>query len=86
MSCRVLGLEVEVAAVALAVESLGQQGAGIAFAAMVETERNLPCRDLYRRCGFQPAPGGWHHPTAPGLPLPPHIRLAAESEAMETAA
>ncbi len=79
MSCRVLGLGVEAAAVALAVESLRQHGASIAFAAMVETERNLPCRDLYRLCGFEAVPGGWQHPTEPGLPLPAHVRLVAEA-------
>ena len=77
MSCRVLGLEVEAAAVAVAVESLAQDGAEAAFAAMVETERNLPCRDLYRRCGFTQVAGGWLHPVAPRPPVPAHITLGA---------
>ena len=83
MSCRILGLEVETAAVALAVESLGQHGAGIAFAAMVETERNLPCRDLYQRCGFTPAEGGWQRPVAPPLAVPAHIHLGAADAAAQ---
>lgn len=80
MSCRVLGLGVEAAAVAQAVEHLARSGAETAFAAMMETERNQPCRDLYRRCGFAPAPGGWQRPVSPRPAMPAHIRLVAPPE------
>ena len=74
MSCRVLGLEAEAFAVAiLAGEIITARGA--VRAAMVETDANILCRDLYARAGFAPRDGGWG--AGPGqLAAPPgHIRL-----------
>ena len=76
MSCRVLGLGVEAAALAHILEMLCAAGAASVFAAMVETERNLPCRDVYRSCGFAPAEGGWRRPNKPPLPRPAHVTLS----------
>jgi FkbH-like protein len=75
MSCRVMGLLVEEAAVARVVGILRARGRKDVRAALVETERNLPCRDVYMRCGFLPAPGGFACPPALSLPVPKHIRL-----------
>lgn len=77
MSCRIMGLEAEVAAVAQIIEISRARGAAAIVGAIVETDRNLPCRDLYARCGFETAPGGWRRATTPPLPLPPHITLSA---------
>jgi FkbH-like protein len=89
MSCRIMGLEAEIAAVAQIVEVFRTRGAATIVGAMVETDRNLPCRDVYARCGFEPATGGWQRQTAPPLPIPAHITLtvpepvAVEAQAAE---
>ena len=59
MSCRVIGLDVERAAVKIVGDHLGTAGATTLTAAFVETQDNLPCRDLYPSCGFDRTDGGW---------------------------
>jgi FkbH-like protein len=89
MSCRIMGLEAEVAAVAQIIDRFLRNDVATIFATMVDTERNLPCRDLYRRCGFEAKDGVWQRATAPGLSLPAHIMLTvlvpttAEIEALQ---
>lgn len=55
MSCRVLGLEMELAAMGAVVGALrvSDPGSGVT-GKIVETESNRPCRDLFQRCGFAP--------------------------------
>jgi FkbH-like protein len=48
MSCRVLGLEAERAALSKVLQILEQNGKADIFCAMVATDRNLPCRKLYQ--------------------------------------
>ena len=54
MSCRVLGMDVERSAVALAVALVreGEPEAPV-FARLIETPSNGPCRDLYAKLGFR---------------------------------
>jgi len=75
MSCRVLGLEVEAAAVAEVVRWLRRQEAKEIYASMEETPRNLPCRHVYAGLGFTAVPGGWMlaKPLVPAVPG--HIQL-----------
>ena len=75
MSCRVLGLGVEQAAVAVVIDEMAQRGAASVFAAMIETDRNQPCRQLYAQCGFEPAPGGWRRAVEPRLDKQAHLVL-----------
>lgn len=77
MSCRIMGLEAEVAAVARIIDIVRASGAAMIVGAMVETDRNLPCRDVYLRCGFDATKGGWQRATMPPLPIPSHITLTA---------
>jgi FkbH-like protein len=77
MSSRVIGLEAEIAAVAQICEISRARGDATIAATMVETDRNLPCRDVYARCGFQAIDGGWQRATTPPLPIPAHIALTA---------
>ena len=77
MSCRVMGLEAEIAAVSYVAGLFAHQGRPAIEAAMVETSRNLPCRALYERCGFTPIDGGWRRATSPPLAFPAHIALTA---------
>ena len=67
MSCRVMGLGVENAAVAAMVER------GATRARLVHTARNLPCQDLYARCGFGVADDEWVLEGA--APVPAHVAL-----------
>jgi FkbH-like protein len=60
MSCRVVGLDVEIAAIAAISGALGNAGASPVRALTMDTSANLLSRDLYSRCGFtQGAPGIW---------------------------
>jgi predicted enzyme involved in methoxymalonyl-ACP biosynthesis len=84
MSCRIMGLEAEIAAIARVAQITGDNGATELFANMVATDRNLPCRDLYSRCGFESVAGGWRRSVVPPLAAPGHIALA--EPAIEAAA
>ena len=69
MSCRVVGLEVEIAAIGAIVATASAP----ATAAYVATDANHLCRDLYARCGFIEMDGGWIQPDGAGIPRPAHI-------------
>jgi FkbH-like protein len=75
MSCRILGLEAEIAAIAHIVKLECARGRDTIFGAMLETDRNLPCRDLYSRCGFEPVEGGWRRDLLSGIEIPKHINF-----------
>ena len=79
MSCRIMGMEAEVAAVSQIGSLLREAGASEIFAAMIETERNQPCRNLYSRCGFEAIDGGWKRPLNPWFDMPPHISLTSST-------
>ena len=78
MSCRVMGLELEVAAIGRIIRAFQGRGQAVIQARFVETERNLPCRDLFARCGFTATAGGWERATSIPLPKPRHITIATE--------
>jgi FkbH-like protein len=52
MSCRVLGLEVEIAALAFVISSMQCEDGGNISASLKETPDNMPCREVYKRAGF----------------------------------
>jgi FkbH-like protein len=59
MSCRVIGLDVEVAALERVVREMRARTPGEPLAAsIVETSSNTPCRDVFLRAGFTPLAGG----------------------------
>jgi FkbH-like protein len=72
MSCRVVGLGVEIAAVAAVAQKVLSRGPEV-VAQIVETDANILCRDLYARCGFALSPSGWVATAAPETP--PHIAI-----------
>jgi FkbH-like protein len=59
MSCRVLGMEVEIGILSSILFDLRKLEATHVCAEIVETNANLPCRDVYERAGFLPNEGGW---------------------------
>lgn len=70
MSCRVVGLNVERAALATVIDSIRVSGREPIAAAFIETEANLLCRDLFPSCGFIEGSGGWL--LLGDTPTPPH--------------
>jgi FkbH-like protein len=75
MSCRVAGLDVEIAALAEIVHALADSGARTVTAALVHTDANLLCRDLFERCGFENRGDVWALELRDTeLPCPTHIR------------
>lgn len=75
MSCRVIGLDVELAALSHVLAELRAGGAERATARFVETDVNLLCRDLFARCGFERSGDGWSRALAPASAAPKHVRL-----------
>ncbi len=73
MSCRVIGLGVEHAAVKIVADHAARAGAATLAADFVATAENFPCRDLFPTCGFEPTEAGWiadiGRITAPSLPI-----------------
>jgi FkbH-like protein len=76
MSCRVLGMDVELCAVSHAVTLLrARQGGGPVTATMLETADNSPCREVFTRAGFTPAGDGRFELPPDAMPVTPsHVR------------
>lgn len=70
MSCRVVGLDVEIAVISSITAALPPP----VRARIVPTDANFLCRDLFERCGFSNAGDHWFLPDAAKVPCPPHIR------------
>jgi FkbH-like protein len=83
MSCRVAGLDAEVAALSVI---LGRAApAGTQFEGFVkETKNNAVSRDVFLRLGWSEAEGGWRGP-APGI-LPAHVSLVEPAPGQPTSA
>lgn len=80
MSCRVNGLDVELAALSDVVAAMRGTGERAIIGHLVETRSNLLCRDLWARCGFtREADGAWRLGDSSTLCRPAHISLAAET-------
>jgi FkbH-like protein len=74
MSCRVVGLDVEIAVVGEVVRRLRAKGLGIVTGRLVETRANLLCRNLFERCGFTVGTDGiWLLKGGTDVPQPPHV-------------
>jgi FkbH-like protein len=79
MSCRVVGLEVEIAAVAALLRIIrADTSEAVATAELIETELNLLARDLWERCGFECKGGQWSRRYLPALATPPHVKVIVE--------
>ena len=75
MSCRVVGMEVETAALSEILRAIHEGGFASAHASLEETELNLLCRDVYERCGFNRQGDQWIRPLTSHLEKPSHIRI-----------
>ena len=80
MSCRVVGMDVEIAAVSGVLQALGGRGIDAYDAALELTPANLLCRDLWKRCGFAiSGEGRYRRAGAPPLATPAHIELQLDT-------
>ena len=59
LSCRVLGMDIEIAALSYVVRLMRSRGAASVFGSVISTDVNIPCRDVFLRCGFTQS---HHHP------------------------
>jgi FkbH-like protein len=76
MSCRVVGLDVEIAALAEVLRRLRANGAAAVTARLVETDSNLLCRTLFARCGFTAGGHGvWTSEPEIAPSVPAHVAL-----------
>jgi FkbH-like protein len=82
MSCRTLGLDVELAAIGGVAEDVCGHGIEALSAIFVETPSNHVCRDIWRRTGFERGDdGNWHARRANVLGVPAHILMSAPTMA-----
>jgi FkbH-like protein len=76
MSCRVVGLDVEIAAMAAILRRMREAGADAVSTRLIETDANLLCRNLFERCGFTAEPdGAWVSRPQDALAVPAHIAM-----------
>ncbi|MCA8077987.1 HAD-IIIC family phosphatase [Burkholderia cepacia] len=76
MSCRVIGLGVEMAALGVIMNSMREEGLNSAMGISQETEKNILSRDLYARAGFQATDKGmWNCDLNVEFALPTHMQL-----------
>jgi FkbH-like protein len=75
MSCRVLGMEVEIAILAMLLRDLAAQGVAQVRARIVETPANFPCRDFYHRGDFTESDGVWFRETSGATDMASHVKV-----------
>lgn len=75
MSCRVLGLGIERAGVSKMVDFMREHGAGGISAVLKETERNQPCRSVYKSIGFSYSDDLWRLPKDVEISAPSHVKI-----------
>lgn len=73
MSCRVVGLEVEIAALSGLTRFCQPAADGVWTGQSADTELNRLSRDLYHRIGWVQSGGTWHGTSLPALPA--HIKV-----------
>lgn len=78
MSCRVAGMDVEIAVIAEILRLLSKDKAKSVDADLVDTELNMLCRDFYRRCGFETVDGVWQRSLSPMLEIPSHVEMTSK--------
>jgi FkbH-like protein len=80
MSCRVVGMDVEIAAVSGVLQALAGRGIREYGAGLEITSANLLCRDLWERCGFAATGDGrYRRAGEPPLATPAHIELTLDT-------
>ena len=78
MSCRVAGLDVEMAAISLIARYVAIDRAGPIRAMTCDTDANLLSRDVWRRCGFEWKSDHWEAVVSDIVVVPAHIEIVGE--------
>ncbi len=76
MSCRVLGLDVEIAAIAAIARQVLRGEQHELIGALITTDANSPCRDLFQRCGFENDNGCWIKRAGVVVKDPRHVTVS----------
>ncbi len=76
MSCRVVGLDVEVTVLRSLMQRMLSWSSEPIRAEFVRTDANVLCRDIFHRCGFAEHDGIWTWEGAAVPELPEHVELA----------
>ncbi len=79
MSCRVIGMDVELAAIAAIVGAERSKRAMPISAKFAATEANSLCRDLYAGAGFESSDEGWQLSSEKNVAIPAHISVHYET-------
>lgn len=75
MSCRVFGMDVEIAILARILEFMTEGGTAEIAARLVPTDRNKLCLGLYKNCGFRDLGNGlWVSESGNHLAVPAHVQ------------
>jgi FkbH-like protein len=74
MSCRVLGYDVEVAVMSEVVR-VASSADIVVKGILVETPVNFPCRDLFKKCGFELVGGEWVLGLGVEVKVPKHVEI-----------
>jgi FkbH-like protein len=74
MSCRVIGLDAEVAVLSAIEADMARQGHHSATARFIETSSNSLCRELYKKLGYVLQDGLWVKNPLAVTPRPTHVR------------
>lgn len=80
MSCRVVGMDIERAALAVLCEAMRRGGSAVIDADLVPTDANLLCRDIYRQAGFDAVAGGWRLAAGVTPAAPAWVSVTQEGE------
>ncbi len=75
MSCRVAGMDNELAAMGVILECLRFQHSSEITAAFKETDANFLCRDFFAKCGFADVEGRWRFSPENAIVKPSHIDI-----------
>ena len=76
MSCRVIGLDVEIAAVAEIARRIFRGRCHDLIGRLTATDANGPCLDLFSRCGFASDGEGWIMPSGGAVETPRHVAVS----------
>ncbi|MGD9805867.1 MAG: HAD-IIIC family phosphatase [Hyphomicrobiaceae bacterium] len=79
MSCRVVGMDVEIAVVSNLANVLFRTLKRPISATVRETDKNLICRDVYQRCGFDRSSDFWLWEQKSALNIPSHVTLTLDT-------
>lgn len=77
MSCRVIGMGIETAAISLVEDQIRSLGFDTIMASTIETPANVLSRDLFAKAGYHQVERGWSRRLEAAISIPTHIALVS---------